>query len=433
MPAVIEAARPLSSAPTKRSPRVRTARICMLGCGVIGREVARVLIESRQRIAQNTGIDLALERILVHDPFKRRDVDSSLLTCNFDDLLKMEPDVVIEVMGGVQPAGGYVAATLERGIPVVTANKTLIAREGSRLRALASRHSAAIACEASVGAAVPVLAALRQLAGDEIRSIRGIINGSCNYILTRMSQAKLTLHDAVSEAIELGFAEPDPAADISGIDSAEKLCVLAAAIGWPGIGPGDLRVDGIETITAGDIGAARAHGYVIKLLAQLENLNGELALSVGPALVRRDHALARTQGADNAVAIHSAGGGPLWIQGRGAGPRPTASAVIGDVLRVLEGDRCAFAAHLAPKLAPETRSHRFFVRLTGAIGQLKPDHVLNALRIHDLDVNHIEFRNDSVVILTDETNRKRIAGAVESLTKQERSTQYFMAEILDEL
>lgn len=319
----------------------RPLRIAMLGCGVVGSAAARLIAAQRQRIRETHGVDLVLTRILVRDASRSREgIDSSLLTADLGQVFATEPDVIIEGLGGREPAATFIERALERGISVVSANKTVIAHDGVRLQAIADRTGAQLAYEASVGAAVPVLAALRQRGaggGDSVRSLRAIVNGTCNFILSRMRETGLPLERVVQEAVARGFAEPDPTADISGRDSAEKLCILARAGGIAMVTPADIDVTGIENITPRDLDAAREHGCVVRLVAELEPAidGGGPRLRVGPAFVPTTHPLAKARGAENVFVLDQTQAGRLVLQGQGAGPAPTAAAILGDVLSLL--------------------------------------------------------------------------------------------------
>ena len=319
----------------------RPLRIAVLGCGVVGSATVRLITALRQRIRETHGVDLVLTRILVRDAARSRDgIESTLLTADLNDVFATEPDVIIEALGGREPAATFIERALERGISVVSANKTVIAHDGVRLQAIADRTGARLAYEASVGAAVPVLAALRQRGaggGDSVRSLRAIVNGTCNFILGRMRETGLPLERVVQEAVACGFAEPDPTADISGRDSAEKLCILARAAGFAHVTPADIDLTGIESITPRDLDAAREHGCVVRLVAELEPAidGGQPRLRVGPAFVPTTHPLAKAKGAENVFVLDQSQAGRLVLQGEGAGPGPTAAAILGDVLSLL--------------------------------------------------------------------------------------------------
>jgi homoserine dehydrogenase len=378
------------STPPKRSYRAPgPARVALLGCGTVGREVARRLLEGGQRL----GVELV--KILVRDCARDRGLPAPLFTDRFADILAAEPDLIIEAIGGLEPAGAYVSAALERRIPVVTANKTLIAHRGRHLAEISHRTGAGLAFEASVCAAVPVLACLQHLRGDRVLSIRAVVSGSCNYVLTRMADAHLTLGEALVEATRKGLVEPDPTADISGRDSAEKLCVLAAAAGYPGVSPDQFPCEGIDRLTADDIAAARRSGHVIKLLAELDFTGDSPRLRLGPTLVPKGHPFAAVQGEDNAVLIQSELGGELFLRGKGAGPQPTASAVLGDVVRLLAAGQPGRPARTAK--APES-SRRHSVRVSsGAPG---PERLFSALQRHGVAPDEVSVSRGTARVVT---------------------------------
>jgi len=260
---------------------------------------------------------------------------------------------------------------LSHGISVVTANKTLIAREGDELRQIARRSGAAFAYDASVGGAVPILAALRTLVADDIESIEGVLNGTCNFILSEMERTGCELADAVALAQQRGLAEPDPVADLSGRDAAEKLCVIASEIGLR-LAPDEIAVTGIEAISAETITAARHNGGRIKLIARYERGRA----TIGPKLIEADHPLFEVAGAENALLVRSALAGSNLLRGRGAGPDPTAAAILGDVVALLRvssprlNHRFTFGAS-----SSRTRSSRALVlRTPSASGSASPSY-----------------------------------------------------------
>ncbi len=308
-------------------------RVALLGCGTVGREVAEQLLAGRL-----AGVTLV--GILVRDTSRDRGLPpnaKALLTDRFDDILASTPDVVIEVLGGIDPATTYVHQLLARGIPVVTANKTLVAHAGESLAAAARAHNIPFAFEAAVGASLPVVAALRALRADRVRSIQAVLNGTCNFILTRMGESGISMEAAIAQAQALGLAEPDPSADLSGRDTAEKLVILARESGCPADAAtiGHVIREGIESLTADDLRAARRDGRAIRLIAEYHapDSPGQPArLRVGPALLPLLHPLARLEGPENGIEIECESAGRVHLRGLGAGPKPTAAALLGDVL-----------------------------------------------------------------------------------------------------
>jgi len=263
-------------------------------------------------------------------------------------------DVVIEVMGGVEPARGLIEAALRAGKPVVTANKELIARDGPELLALAAATGVDLLFEASVAGGIPLIRPLREsLAGDRIRRVLGIVNGTTNFILTRMTEDGTTFADALAEAQRLGYAEADPTADVEGYDAAAKAAIIATiAFGAP-VGPDSVYREGITQVTDDDIRSARSLGYVVKLLAVAEEVGGDIAVRVHPAMVPVQHPLASVRDAFNAVFIEADAVGELMLYGRGAGGNPTASAVLGDLVdasrNLVAGARGATIGELVAK------------------------------------------------------------------------------------
>lgn len=356
-------------------------RTVLLGCGTVGSEVAARMLECSGRASAAH----QLVGVLVRDTARHRALPPGLVTSDPDEVFALRPDLVIEVIGGVQPACALVTRALEQGIPVVTANKTLIAHRGRELALAARRSGAGLAFEATVCAGVPVLGALRRLRGDRIASLQGVVNGTCNAILTRM-EAGLSREQALAEAQRLGLAEADPSADLSGRDSAEKLCILAAAAGLARLGelqPQDVACEGIEAISREDITEARAARRVIRLVAEIDASSG--TLRVGPALLPRDHPLAQLEGAENGIVVQAHLAGKLVFRGPGAGPRPTASAILSDAARLLRR-RFRPADDGAPR--PGRRSTHY-VRIAGRC--CSPDPALEALAHHQASVSELSF------------------------------------------
>lgn len=300
-------------------------RIALLGCGNVGTEVAKQLLQWDR--------DVELVGILVRDAARKRGVPQELITADPEQIYQRRPQLVIECIGGLNPAHTLVRRALEGSISVVTANKTLIAHHGRELARVARCSGARLAYEASVCAGVPVLGALRRLRGDRVLRIQGVLNGTCNAILTRMESGQ-SLAQALAEAQQFGLAEADPTADLSGRDTVEKLCILAAAAGVSStLKPADVACEGIDRITTEDLVEARLSRRVVRLVAEIDSQTG--LARVGPALVPKDHAFATLRGPENAVVITTELAGEIVFKGLGAGPNPTASAVLSDVERLL--------------------------------------------------------------------------------------------------
>lgn len=306
----------------------------LLGAGVVGSQVARVILDS------DTNNQLSLNGILVRDIERQRDgIPSDLLTTDPETVLSDDRnDIIIEVMGGEEPARSYMAAALSAGKHVVTANKEALAKHGDELTNLAVQNGVSLSYEASVGGGIPVLAVVQDsLTANRIESIRAIINGTTNYVLSSMDESRMSFEDALSEAQKLGYAEADPTADVDAHDAVYKLSILARLAFGASASPDMIHREGIRNIGAKDLRYARALGFTIKLLAIARAGSDGVRCRVHPALVPADVPMANVNGVLNAVELNGDLLGPLWLQGRGAGPGPTASAVMGDVLRIAKG------------------------------------------------------------------------------------------------
>lgn len=315
-------------------------RVGLLGCGNVGGALARLIIDDADRIATKTGQRLELIAVAVRSRARQREVavPEALLTTDAHAVVTdPDIDVVVEVIGGIEPARSLILAALKSGKPVVTANKELLANCGAELFEAAATSGVDLLFEAAVAGGIPLIRPLREsLAGERIRRVIGIVNGTTNFILSRMADdATVTYHDALAEAQSLGYAERDPTADVEGYDAAAKAAILANVAFGARVVAGDVYREGISAITAADIAVARRLGFVIKLLAMVELDDGPspaIAVRVHPAMVRADHPLASVRDSFNAVFIEGAAVGELMLLGRGAGGMPTASAVLGDLL-----------------------------------------------------------------------------------------------------
>lgn len=309
----------------------RRVRIGLLGCGNVGGGLVQLVAGERARIRERYGVELEIGRVLVRDSDRQRPgVDRRAITTRALDVLDSDCDVIVELIGGVHTAGSFVRRAIARGRNVVTANKALLASCGRELFAMAKRNGVSIGFEASVCGAVPVIRALRHgLAGDSIESISGILNGTCNYVLTRMEDG-LALEDALALAQERGFAEEDAELDVGGEDAAQKLRILAElAFDAP---VRHATVIGIRGVTRAAIDDARDAGCVIRLIAEARRVHGGIELSVAPRVIPKSDAFARVVDEQNLVVVRGRASGEVMLSGRGAGALPTAAAVLGDVL-----------------------------------------------------------------------------------------------------
>lgn len=312
--------------------------VALLGGGTVGSQVARLLRESADDLAARVGAPLRLVGVGVRDTTKARDgIDPALLTDDLPALAASGADIVVELLGGIEPARSLILSAMEAGSSVVTANKALIAEDGATLHAAAEKHGVDLYYEASVAGAIPLLRPLRDsLAGDKVRRVLGIVNGTTNFILTKMDEEGADYAEVLAEAQALGYAEADPTADVGGHDAAAKAAILAGLAFHTRVTLDDVHCEGITEVSAQDVAAARAMGFVIKLLAIAELSDDErgVVVRVHPSLVPRTHPLAGVRGAFNAVFVEADAAGQVMFYGRGAGGAPTASAVLGDLVAV---------------------------------------------------------------------------------------------------
>jgi homoserine dehydrogenase len=321
----------------------RSIGIALLGCGVVGGGVARILADQRELIARRTGLAFDVRHVVVRDPAKTRGAGKLPVTT---DPAKAIDDpavqIVVELVGGTGAAGDYVRRALAAGKPVVTANKSLLAAHGRELFSLAKKHQTSIAFEASCGGGIPIIQALSHgLIANEISALVGIVNGTCNVILTRMTVNGWTYAEALAEAQRCGFAEADPTMDVSGRDTAQKLAILASLAFNANVAEQDIHIEGIDRLDPQDIRFAKELGYVIKLLAIAERAGGAaggaISLRVHPTLVHRQDVLADVSGSFNAISVYGHALGHCLFYGRGAGQMPTASAVVSDIIQTALG------------------------------------------------------------------------------------------------
>ena len=314
---------------------MRRVNVGLLGCGTVGQGFVGLLQHERERIRGVTGVELRLTRILVRDLDKQRQgVDRELLTDKATDVLDGECDLVVELVGGTTCAGAYVRRALAQRRHVVTANKALLASDGSDLFALARHSGVRIGFEASVCGGIPIVRALQHgLAGDSIESISGILNGTTNYILTRMEEDEMSFDDALRLAQDRGFAEADPTLDIDGHDAGQKLRILAG-LAWGTPASVKLRVAGIRDVTRAEVEAATSRSAAVRHVASARRIAGGIELRVERRELPFGHPLARVKEENNAVVIRGRAVGEMAFSGRGAGSMPTAAAVMSDVIEL---------------------------------------------------------------------------------------------------
>lgn len=313
-------------------------KIGLLGCGTVGSGVVLLLQENRAAIKAKTGSEVVLSKVLERDRQKCRQlgIADNMIVDSIDEIINDESiDIVVELIGGIEPALSFITAAMEKGKHVVTANKDLIAEHGEEVFTAAARNGVDFYFEASVGGGIPIIYPLKQsLAGNKIQEVIGILNGTTNYILTKMSQEGRDFEEVLREAQQLGYAESDPTADIGGLDAARKIAILSSIAFNSRVTLADVYVEGITSITAKDILYALELGFVIKLLAIAKETEGKIQARVHPAFLPAGHPLASVNGVFNAVFVRGNAVGEVMHFGRGAGQMPTASAVVGDIIEI---------------------------------------------------------------------------------------------------
>lgn len=414
-------------------PAPSALRVALLGCGVVGTQVARLLSDQSDDLAARVGARLELVGIAVRDAAAPRDpsIDRALLTDDAETLVD-GADIVIEVMGGIEPARTLLLRAIAGGASVVTANKALLAEDGPTLYHAADEAGVDVYYEAAVAGAIPIVRPVREsLAGDTIQRVLGIVNGTTNYVLDQMATHGLALDDAVRQAQELGFAEADPTADVEGYDAAAKAAILASLAFHTRVTIDDVSREGITSVTAEDVAWARQTGHVIKLLAICEASEAGVSARVHPALVPEQHPLAGVRGAFNAVFVEAEAAGELMFYGRGAGGAPTASAVLGDVVsvarhRVLGGKGPAESHYAQLPIAPASSAvTRYQVRIAvsdrpGVLAQVAQVVAEHSVSIEAVRQAPIESSLDGVtaahlVITTHHAPESALAGTVAAI------------------
>ncbi|MCF6505972.1 homoserine dehydrogenase [Blastococcus sp. MG754426] len=332
----------------------RPLKVALLGCGTVGGAVLRALQEQADDLGARVGRAVEVAGVAVRRPDHHPDVPADLLTTDAHALVTRDDvDLVVEVIGGIEPARSLMLAAFEAGKSVVSANKALLAEDGVALHAAAAKAGVDLYYEAAVAGAIPILRPLREsLVGDQLSRIVGIVNGTTNYILSRMAETGAGFGEALAEATELGYAEADPTADVDGFDAAAKAAILASLAFHTPVSAADVHREGISTVTATDVARAAEIGCTVKLLAICERVDGNgdgdsVSVRVHPAMIPTTHPLASVGGAFNAVFVEAEAAGQLMFYGQGAGGEPTASAVLGDLVAVGR-NRLAGAAGQGP-------------------------------------------------------------------------------------
>ena len=353
--------------------KYKEIKAALLGAGTVGGGVYKLVERRAAEMPDKVGAELKITKVLVKNLQKKREgIPSEVLTDDWEGIIHdPEISIVIELMGGVEPARTYILQALEAGKNVVTVNKDLLAEHGQELMEAAERNHCDLCFEAAVGGGIPIIRPLKEcLAGNEITEVMGIVNGTTNYILTKMTQEGWDFDDALKEAQRLGFAEADPTADVEGLDAGRKMAILASIAFHSRVTFKDVDVKGITKITAKDIQYAKEFGYTLKLLGVARNEEGKMEVGVSPMMIPSTHPLANVNDSFNAVFVHGDAVDDAMFQGRGAGEFPTASAVVGDLISVARDMQydccgrigCSCYKNLSMKPAGEAR-HKYFLRL----------------------------------------------------------------------
>ncbi len=407
-------------------------RVALLGCGTVGSEVARLIVEQAPDLHARIGRPLELVGIAVRRLNRSRPgLDPGLFTTDAASLVARDDvDLVIEVIGGIEPARGLILSALRHGASVVTANKALLAEDGSTLFAAAADARADLYFEAAVAGAIPIIRPLREsLVGDEITSVIGIVNGTTNFILDKMDTEGAGFADTLSEAQELGYAEADPTADVEGFDAAAKAAILASLAFHTRVRGADVYREGITEVTSSDIASARDIGCIVKLLAicQLSDTPGERTVSVRvhPAMIPRSHPLAAVGGAYNAVFVESRSAGRLMFYGPGAGGSPTASAVLGDLVTVARNrvrgavgpGESSYAARPVTKIGSVMTRYHLSLEVADVAGVLAS--IAQVFAEHDVSIQTVRQNgrgaDAQLVIVTHRALDEALSATVESL------------------
>lgn len=398
-------------------------KIGLLGLGTVGTGVAELLSRSGQNIAAKTGERIEIKKVLVKNPNKPRIIPPEMLTTNPGDILDdQDIDIVVEVMGGEEPALGYIKKALTRGKHVVTANKEVVARHGKQLLDLAARFQRHFLFEASVGGGIPIIKPLREsLAADEIEEITAIINGTTNYILSKMTEEGMGFGEVLQDAQAKGFAEADPSADLDGLDAGRKLAILSSlGFGAP-ISPDEIPTEGIRHITPKDVKYAKELGYLIKLLAWARRKGGQVAVRVAPALLPTKHPLASVHGVNNAILVTGAPVGPVMFLGQGAGKGPTASSVVGDIMEIVRLKDCpaTFRPDFAGEVSlvkPADMISPFYVRLQAKRNPHVLADISSAFGEQEISLRSVAQKdhlgNLDILIITREAREAKVAQAL---------------------
>ncbi|MFE1024389.1 homoserine dehydrogenase [Streptomyces sp. NPDC058818] len=412
--------------------RTRPLKVALLGCGVVGSEVARIMTTHADDLAARIGAPVELAGVAVRRPDRVREgIDPDLVTTDATALVKRgDIDVVVEVIGGIEPARALITTAFEHGASVVSANKALLAQDGAALHAAADANGKDLYYEAAVAGAIPLIRPLREsLAGDKVNRVLGIVNGTTNFILDAMDTTGAGYQEALDEATALGYAEADPTADVEGFDAAAKAAILAGIAFHTRVRLDDVYREGMTEVTAADFASAKEMGCTIKLLAICERAadGASVTARVHPAMIPLSHPLANVRGAYNAVFVESDAAGQLMFYGPGAGGSPTASAVLGDLVAVCRnriggatgpGESAYAALPVSPMGDVVTRYH-ISLDVADKPGVLAQ--VATVFAEHGVSIDTVRQSGKdgeaSLVVVTHRASDAALGGTVEALRK----------------
>ncbi len=417
---------------SERDKSAPPIRIAMLGAGTVGSSVAQLLARHQHDLAHRVGADLELIAVGVKDITKPRvGISQSLLTQDLESVALSGADILVEVMGGIEPARSLILSAMKAGSSVITANKALMAEDGAALYAAAERFGVDLYFEAAVGGAIPLIRPLREsLAGDRVTKVMGIVNGTTNFMLTKMDEEGADYNEAFDEANSLGYLEADPSLDVDGIDAAAKAAILAELAFHTRVTLADVYCEGIREVTKADITAARDMGFVIKLLAIAELITTAeqedgIVVRVHPAMIPLNHPLANVRGSFNAVFVRAEAAGEMMFYGRGAGGDPTASAVLGDVVaaarhRVLGGRGPGESTYSGLKVLDIGRAQtRYYVNLDVDDRPGVLAHIANAFAAHGVSIQAVrqdgQGREARLIVRTHRGSEAALRATVDQL------------------
>ena len=405
-------------------------KVALLGVGTVGTGVYKLIQRRADVMVRTIGAEMEVSKILVHNLNKQREgIDASLLTDNWQEIINdPEIQIVVEVMGGIEPARTMILEALHAGKHVVTANKDLLAAYGKELLDAADEKHCDLLFEAAVAGGIPIIRPLKQcLAGNEIDEVIGIVNGTTNYILTKMFEENMSFEEALAKATELGYAEADPTADVEGLDAGRKVAIMASIAFHSRVVFDDVYTEGITKITADDIAYAKEFDSVIKLLGVAHNTEGGIEVGVYPMLLNKEHPLASVRDSFNAVFVHGDAVDDAMFYGRGAGELPTASAVMGDIIDVARNIEYGCNGRISCTCYRETPikkfdevENKFFLRMQvknqpGVLASIATVFGSHGVSIARVVQKHIKGDQAELVIVTDKVREDYLKNALEQL------------------